>query len=751
MVYTFGLFLAMHSHAQSVDQWINWGDAAFSKGEYYGASRYYDSALAADPGRMAIQWKQAEACRMSNQYDKAHVLYDKVYRKDQGRTYTDALRWLGEMLLCDAQYKAAGTTWQKLLRIEKNDSSVLSMRAKNALLGIELAASSDSLQPEVLIQHLPEPINSYSAEFAAQTGPDGKLYFSTLRGDVNNEGEVQDTASYRTTIVRINTDHDSVQTFEVLNEPLNTDGDNANVTWSVNGEYVLFTRCSEPSTCSIHIGTLINDVVSDIRPLDGLPLEATNTQPMLAIVNGRETLFFASNAASGMGEFDIWKALFVNGEVKDPEPLGPSINTPGNERTPWFIGEKNTLWFSSDFLPGLGGYDLFRSSWDGNAYLQPINAGAPWNSPANDLYPSFDRATGEAFLTSNRKGSLTAKGETCCNDIYRIEVLEPVGPQQVEMVDTTTSIASVPAEPTPITTSATIASLREIIDQFPLELYFDNDQPEPRSWTTTTSHTYGETYDAYTKRIPEYLRNGSDERSIERFFAEEVDGGWTKLNELVPALESALRRGEIITLNVRGHASPLARNDYNINLSTRRIQSLRNHLRTVLRGILEPYMDSTATNGGVLRIRQLPFGEDRSADGVSDDLSDLEHSVYSVNAASERRIEIERMDMAQRSTTHDPTTIYFDVGTVRQGAEERFVVPITNYGSLPLHISSARSTCDCMQIGTLPEVIPTGSSANLELIYTGRTRPGPLNRPITLITDGTPPQLELIINGNVIE
>ena len=88
IVCVLGLLMAMHSNAQSVDQWTAWGDAAFSKGEYYGASRYYDGALIADPGRMALQWKQAEACRMSNQYDKAHMLYDKVYRKDQGRTYT---------------------------------------------------------------------------------------------------------------------------------------------------------------------------------------------------------------------------------------------------------------------------------------------------------------------------------------------------------------------------------------------------------------------------------------------------------------------------------------------------------------------------------------------------------------------------------------------------------------------------------------------------------------------------------------
>ena len=57
--------------AQSVEQWIAWGDASFAKEEYYGASRFYNGALALEPGRMSLQWKQAEALRLSNQYPQA--------------------------------------------------------------------------------------------------------------------------------------------------------------------------------------------------------------------------------------------------------------------------------------------------------------------------------------------------------------------------------------------------------------------------------------------------------------------------------------------------------------------------------------------------------------------------------------------------------------------------------------------------------------------------------------------------------
>ncbi len=94
--------------AQSLEQWTAWGDAAFARGEYYGATRFYNGALAIDGGRMSLQWKQAEACRLSNQYGKAAEFYEKVQRKDMGRTHHEALRWLAEMQLCNGDYTAAG-------------------------------------------------------------------------------------------------------------------------------------------------------------------------------------------------------------------------------------------------------------------------------------------------------------------------------------------------------------------------------------------------------------------------------------------------------------------------------------------------------------------------------------------------------------------------------------------------------------------------------------------------------------------
>jgi hypothetical protein len=115
------------------------------------------------------------------------------------------------------------------------------------------------------------------------------------------------------------------------------------------------------------------------------------------------------------------------------------------------------------------------------------------------------------------------------------------------------------------------------------------------------------------------------------------------LNDFIHLLEQALDEGQHITLQVRGYASPLAKSDYNKNLSLRRIESLVHYLERTDSGALLPYLNGTASNGGALVVVKKPFGKSTAAANVSDRLDDLRHSVYSVGAAQERRIEIEQV------------------------------------------------------------------------------------------------------------
>ena len=731
------LLRASCSIAQSLEQWTAWGNAAFARGEHYGATRFYNGALAIDGGRMSLQWKQAEACRLSNQYDRAAEFYEKVHRKDMGRTHQTALRWLAEMQLCTGQYTEAEATWRKVLQKEKDKSSFTARRAENALAGCAMARDSSKVRKEIVLSHLPQPLNTYDSEFGARRGPDSLLYFASLRGEVNEEGEVEDTASYRTALYRSRGRNNTWEAPAMLAGGTKGHGDNANATWSLDGKWFLFTRCDAGTPCRIHIAPVTTNGIGKAQVLPGIGDTLHSTQPMVVLWDAREMLLFVSDRPGGEGGTDIWQGELHGGDVKYLNPLGRPVNTPGDERTPWYDNVTNSIWYSSDFLPGHGGYDIFSAAFGDDVFANPVNAGRPINGPANDLYPVYDPERGEGWLTSNRVGSFAAKGETCCNDLYRFEF----------SAEKTEVIAQIPE---PIRRLTHVEKLTALGERFPLKLYFHNDEPEPRSWATTTPQTYGETYEHYKVLQPTYESENPDPVIIRSFFVEKVDHGFAQLSDLIEALEPVLAGGRSVVLEVRGHASPLARNDYNRNLSMRRIESLRNHLRTVRSGLLGPYMEQSDSSRASLTIRELPFGEERSSRGVSDELRDLRNSVYSREAAAERRIEVVAFHLSEPESEALFERHVMQLGDLPQGVERTIRFMVRNGSDKPLELLQARADCGCTTAALPKGKIPVGESVDIEVIFSGRAPDGPLRRTVTVETDGIPKRFELVIEGHVI-
>jgi outer membrane protein OmpA-like peptidoglycan-associated protein/tetratricopeptide (TPR) repeat protein len=127
-----------------------------------------------------------------------------------------------------------------------------------------------------------------------------------------------------------------------------------------------------------------------------------------------KTMYFASDMPGTHGQSDLWKVkINDDGSFGTPENLGVGINTEGKESFPIFTNE-NELYFATDGHPGLGGLDIFMSRMNADgSFKEPINIGAPANSPQDDFAYLIDTKTRKGFLTSNRDGG---KGY---DDIYK--------------------------------------------------------------------------------------------------------------------------------------------------------------------------------------------------------------------------------------------------------------------------------------------------------------------------------------------
>lgn len=139
----------------------------------------------------------------------------------------------------------------------------------------------------------------------------------------------------------------------------------------------------------------------------------------------KNALYFSSNRPGGYGGSDIYVCFRQpNGKWTEAINMGEGINTPGDEQAPFIHADNQTLYFTSDGLPGYGGTDLFvlRKNAAGRWNDKPENLGYPINTIDNEgsLFVASNGAT--AYYASDRADSYGAL------DLYSFELRQDARP-----------------------------------------------------------------------------------------------------------------------------------------------------------------------------------------------------------------------------------------------------------------------------------------------------------------------------------
>ncbi|MDY6800552.1 MAG: hypothetical protein SVU94_04925 [Bacteroidota bacterium] len=117
-----------------------------------------------------------------------------------------------------------------------------------------------------------------------------------------------------------------------------------------------------------------------------------------------EVLYFAAKH-NIRGDYDIYRITKLSDTTwSKPVNLGEVINTPFDENYPFIHSDGSTLYFASKGHYSMGGYDIYKSSWDWGrqTWSEPENLGFPINSPFDDILyvPSANNKL--AMMSSNR-------------------------------------------------------------------------------------------------------------------------------------------------------------------------------------------------------------------------------------------------------------------------------------------------------------------------------------------------------------
>lgn len=742
------LFFSSSAFSQNSKKLIKHGEQAINERDYYGAVLYFKKAMEIDSSNLSVVYKYAEALRLYNDYTAAERYYNLVYQKDKGKQFPECLFWLAMMQKQNEKYTLAKKNFKKVnSKYKKNKNSYFYLKTNQEQLACDFAEALKKVDTsEVSIRNLKE-INSVHADFGGVLISDDKLLFSSLRmkDEKSTTTEIKNNERYFISVYSSTKDNDIWQKPTLFDTVLNASNfHNANVTISPDKQKLYFSRCEYNGNCAIYRSTLNNGYWNNAEKLNAMINRPgyTSTQPFVApYKDNNEILFFVTNQPGGQGKLDIWYSIIDgNGNSIITKPLGEEINSPEDDITPFYDYKNKILYFSSTWHPGVGGYDIFKAKGEPEKFEKPENIGKPFNTNANDLYYVEINDTA-GFITSNRSGGMYVEGETCCNDIYLF-----TRPNKT-VIDTTPTVEN---------------TLQKLSKYLPLTLYFHNDEPNPRSTDTTTKRNYLDTYKEYITLIDTYKKeyskglSGEDAEDaqidIELFFEDYVKKGAKDLEDFTDILLEALQNGFEIELTIKGYASTLAKSDYNVNLTKRRIASLKNYLYNYKNGVFLPYINNTHNSGTTLTFKDIPFGEYKASSLVSDNLNDLKNSVYSRSAALERKIEILAVSVKDDVKTSLSDTTVAEFGKLeisentvslkeflKQGKNTKEII-LKNIGKGDLDIITIQSKNSNIKCKWDKERLKPGESQTLSILIENNTSIKSFNEAfgIDIITNGFP-------------
>jgi hypothetical protein len=142
-------------------------------------------------------------------------------------------------------------------------------------------------------------------------------------------------------------------------------------------------------------------LIIDFTPLEFCSDNESYSHPALS--SDDNIMIFASDRRGSIGGMDLYVTKKTGLIWSDPVNLGNIINTAGNEFFP-FLDSENNLYFSSDRLPGYGGYDIYTCKFNGNGWDKPLTLSDLINSDRDDIAFTINKTDGTtAFFTRRQK------------------------------------------------------------------------------------------------------------------------------------------------------------------------------------------------------------------------------------------------------------------------------------------------------------------------------------------------------------
>ncbi|MDA3929987.1 MAG: OmpA family protein [Prolixibacteraceae bacterium] len=278
----------------------------------------------------------------------------------------------------------------------------------------------------IQIEHLSSKINTSENEYwPLITADDSTLFFTRLIRE-------RDAFAFERLFFSDKTEEDWEHAKQLIlnnSEEINI----GTISLTANGNMLFYTACGRSDgmgSCDIYYMKKENGFWQ--RPTNaGAILNSRYWEAQPSISASGEVLYFSSNRTGGFGKKDIWMSrVSITSENRlnfsQAINLGATINSSGSDYSPFIHADDRTLYFASDGRFGLGNSDLYFSQLNDSIWSNAINMGSPINSRYSDDGLVVSPTALTVVFSSNREESINQS-----KDIYKAELPNEFLPDKV--------------------------------------------------------------------------------------------------------------------------------------------------------------------------------------------------------------------------------------------------------------------------------------------------------------------------------
>jgi len=273
-----------------------------------------------------------------------------------------------------------------------------------------LSSSSNSEKMEFqpsddIVINLGSLINSTYDEMYPLPSPsqDGLIYFSSDKEAFNyNINDSLVVEKRNANVYKALIDNNEVMAHGLANEKIQSDADEYLLDITDDGQ-ILFYLQGDKRKQVFSDTFLLNESRHSALSAIGSVMRSDGLSELDVVFDS--IFIFSSNKPGGYGGYDLYFTLKRGNTWLEGENLGPEINSSFDEVAPFLTRDGKHIYFSSNCIGGLGGYDVYKSGFSEieRLWSKPKNMRTPINSSQDELNFKISlNNPGTAFLSSNR-------------------------------------------------------------------------------------------------------------------------------------------------------------------------------------------------------------------------------------------------------------------------------------------------------------------------------------------------------------